>query len=130
MRVYRWSLILFGLITTSALAGQTHYYRWTDEQGTVHYSAQPPSGVTAERRSTRYSEGDPSATSPAATANAPSQREESELCRGARANLELLNDQSPLETINDAGETQLMDDTARAQARAREEKIIERHCQP
>lgn len=41
------ALVLIVLLTASAIAA-AQIYRWTDEQGRVHYGSQPPPGQKAE----------------------------------------------------------------------------------
>lgn len=44
----RWILLAVVLLASLSLQAQQNVFRWTDENGRVHYGAKPPVGVTAE----------------------------------------------------------------------------------
>ena len=140
------------LLCALPLASLAHaqLYKWTDAQGKVHYTDQPPT-VNAEtiRRS---STGQAEATSQAsqslsdqdqaykkrrkeaedAKAKADKEAEQARIqrenCDKARNNLSTLQNNSRVYTTDAAGQRTYMDDAARASALASSQKAVSDFC--
>lgn len=111
------AIVLTLAVCTVGTAFAAEVYRWTDDDGQVHYSSTPPSDreVTVIEVTDEGTPLSSSAASDSATATddeAAAQRREH--CETARHNLEILEDES-IETFLDAdGETISFDADERA----------------
>jgi hypothetical protein len=135
-----------------AFVGVAHaeLYKWTDAQGKVHYSDQPPTVNTATIKDAPAGSSE-TATQAAQSLNAKDlayqkRREEaekarakaekdaeqarmqSENCAKARNNLSTLQNTPRVYTTNAAGQRIYMDDAARAQALASNQKAVSDFC--
>lgn len=125
-------------------------YKWTDSQGNIHYSDQPPT-VNAQAIKTP-SAGQAETTSEArkslnnkdqeylkrkqdaeesrkkAEAEAEKERVQRENCEKARKNLNALQNSPRTYSTNAAGQRVYMDEAARASALANSQKAISEFC--
>lgn len=135
-----------------AFMGLAHaeLYKWTDNQGKVHYTDQPPT-VNAQTVKHPQSGQAETTTQATQTLNEKDQayqkrREEAEQarvkaekeaeqariqrenCDKARTNLNTLQNRSRVYTTNAAGQRSYMDDAARADALASSQKAVSDFC--
>ncbi len=130
---------------------QADLYKWTDAQGKVHYSDQPPtvnaqaikSGAAGQAEATTEATRSLDAKDQAfqkrreeaekARAKAEKEAEEARIkrenCTKARNNLSTLQNMPRVYTTNAAGQRVYMDDTARASALANSQKAVSDFCQ-
>jgi len=132
--------------------GPTHaeLYKWTDGQGKIHYSDQPPSvdtksigqatagqsAITTEAKKTlnekdqdylkRKKEAEEAQTK--AESEAEKARIQQANCAKARKNLGILQNTPRVYSTNPAGQRVYMDDAARASALANSQKAIQDFC--
>lgn len=132
-------LLLLGL----GSAGAQQIYKWTDAQGRVHYSSQPPRDVQAEPvRITPPPSARQPQTSPPGTAQqepAPSTAQDDpaaahqaayrENCEIARRNLALLEDESKRRFRIDGGEPVYLTDEERQARIAQAREMIATYCE-
>lgn len=132
-----------------ALAPHAHaeLYKWTDAQGKVHYTDQPPtvSAQTIKNSATGQAGTTTQATQSlnaqeqayqkrrkeaedARAKEAEQSRIARENCDKARKNLDALNKSSRVYTTNAAGQRTYMDDAARAGALANSQKAVSEFC--
>ena len=142
-------LLLCGL---ALMAGHAHaeLYKWTDSQGKIHYSDQPPTVKTQTIKNP--SAGQDETTSEAkksldardqeflkrkkdteearkkAEAEAEKERVQRENCAKARNNLSVLQNTPRVYTTNAAGQRVYMDEAARANSLAGSQKAISEFC--
>lgn len=94
-----------------ALAADPKVYKWTDEDGTVHFSAEPPAAGAEEVTL------DKPPTPPPAVASEPTltqeQEEYAKRCEQHRSNLELLEDLTRAVSVDDEGTIRKLDAAAR-----------------
>lgn len=137
-----------GLVLASQ--AQADLYKWTDAQGKVHYTDQPPTvnAQTVKRSAAGQAETTTQAKQSLdakdqayqkrreeedkARAKAEKEAEEkrirAENCARARANLETLENKPRVYTTNAAGQRSYMDDGARANALANSRKAVSDFC--
>lgn len=135
-----------------AIAGHAHadLYKWTDAQGKVHYTDQPP---TMNAQSIKPAQAGQAETTTQATKSLNEQdqaykkrREEAEQarlkadkeaeqariqrenCDKARSNLTTLQNSSRVYTTNSAGQRAYMNDAARSEALANSQKAVSDFC--
>ena len=103
MRRLSGTLILLASLAAGALAAaEPKVYKWTDENGTVHYSAEAPASGAQEVAIAKGPTLAPPAPAAAIEAR-PTPEESAKRCQQHRDNLKLLkNDAQPL-TIEDKG---------------------------
>lgn len=145
-RFHAGRLLFLGLL---ALAPRAHaeLYKWTDAQGKVHYTDQPPtvSAQTIKNSATGQAGTTTQATQSlnaqeqayqkrrkeaedARAKEAEQARVARENCDKARKNLDTLNNSSRVYTTNAAGQRTYMDDAARASALANSQKAVSEFC--
>ncbi len=142
----------------SAAAAQAGVYRWVDKEGKIHYSDSPPAAGTpaqklvpdagpneevqkAARERLEQSleqqkrrddalneEREKQQKDQEAAAQKAAQKEE--LCRAARQNLETLEMQGPVYSVDEKGARVFLDDAARPEEIARVKGEIETNCKP
>ncbi|MBI1285656.1 MAG: DUF4124 domain-containing protein [Thiobacillus sp.] len=125
-------------------------YKWTDSQGKVHYTDQPP---TVNAQTVKHPQAGQAETTTQATKSlsdkdqayqkrreeaeqarhkaekeAEEARVRSENCAKARDNLSTLQNKSRVYTTNAAGQRTYMDDAARADALANSQKAVSDFC--
>lgn len=142
--------MFLGLVACASSAAQAELYKWTDGQGKIHYSDQPPSAqtksigrsaagqsdITSEAQKTlnekdqAYQKRKKDAEEARAKADAEAEqaRVRRENCDKARKNLGVLQSTPRVYTNNSAGQRVYMDDTARARALASSQKAVEENC--
>jgi hypothetical protein len=122
-------------------------YKWTDEDGVVHFSDQEPVGRDAQVENLREDppapESDPYPEAEAGSSAAQQRREEIERkgreareqtamteqnCSAWEAELERLEPNRRVFFTNEEGETERMDDVARTDRVAELESLIDRDC--
>ncbi len=116
-------------------------YKWKDDNGTVQYTAQPPSDRNYEKIKTSSgssSRSDAStANQPAAEDSKPEQkamnmppesRKDPERCAWARHNLETLNTNSRIKIQDENGEMRFLNQEEISEKRKEVETAIEQSC--
>lgn len=142
-------LLLLGTLTFTAHA-DADLYKWTDAQGKVHYSDQPPSMNAQTVKNTAAGQADIT-TQSTQSLNAKDQayqkrrkeaedarvkaekeaeqaRAQRENCDRARKNLSTLQNTPRVYTTNAGGQRTYMDDAARANALANSQKAVSEFC--
>jgi len=148
-RIHAGRLLFFGAL---ALVPHAHadLYKWTDAQGKVHYSDQPPTvkaqviknsaagqaGTTAQATQSldaqdqayqkRRKEADEARAK--AEKEAEQARVQRENCTKARNNLSILQNSPRVYTTDAAGQRTYMDDAARARELASSQKAVSDFC--
>jgi len=139
-------------LTLAASAMANEIYKWTDEDGNVHYGDRPSGAATEERLALTYGRTDSGALQQRtdAFAEATAAREEArsaakaaeqeaaeqaaaeaqkaERCDGARARLESYLQSRRLYRTNDSGEREYLDDSQTQQARKKAEDQVTQFC--
>lgn len=137
-------------VSTSLLADDI--YRWTDDEGGVHYEDRPSGEPTEERLLFSYNRTNSTAVQKRvqtrrdatnARRDARADVDEEKLaaddeqasadaklaeCQSYRAKLKTMLEARRLYNTNDAGEREYLDDAARAQARIKAEQLIKKTC--
>jgi len=127
-------------------------YKWTDEEGTVHYEDRPSGAATEERLAITYTRTDSSAVqkriqarvdagtardearSVAAAAekeaadNAAVEADKAQRCERARARLETYLQSRRLYRTDDSGERVYLDDSQTQEARQKAEDQVTEFC--
>lgn len=126
----------------SAQSGKATIYKWTDADGKVHFSQQPPPDQTAnvevQRKNRTEPAGDGTAVAPAAKpakpATAAAAAEEAKpqkdpaICEKARNNLEQLRDRRFVVVRDEYGEESILSEERVAQEIQRAETAVSTHC--
>jgi hypothetical protein len=142
-------LLFLGTLAVMGLA-HADLYKWTDSQGKVHYTDQPPTvnaqtiktpqpgqAETTTQATQSLNEKDQAyqkrrAEAEQARLKAEKEAEEArvrtENCAKARNNLNTLQNSTRIYTTNAAGQRAYMDDAARADALANSQKAISDFC--
>ena len=139
-------------LTMSAGVLADDIYKWTDEEGTVHYGDRPTGAPTEERLDMTFSRTDGNAVrsrvqarqerqaqreeqkSVAAAAareaadNEAAEAERQQACENARARLESYLQSRRVYRTDENGERVYLDDTEREQARKRAEDQVTEFC--
>lgn len=150
-RYHAGRLLFLGALAL-ALAAPAHadLYKWTDAQGKVHYTDQPPTvnaqpvkgtaagpaeaasqaQQTLDAKDQAYQKRRKEAEEARAKANkeAEQARIQRENCAKARSNLGTLQNNARTYTTNAAGQRVYMDDAARASALANSQKAVSDFC--
>ena len=148
-RIRAGRLLLLGALALTAPA-HAELYKWTDSQGKVHYSDQPPTtnAQTIKSATTGQAETTTQATQSldakdqayqkrrkeAEEARAKAEKEaeqariQRENCAKARSNLSTLQNTPRVYSTNAAGQRTYMDDAARASALANSQKAVSDFC--
>ncbi|OOG25593.1 DUF4124 domain-containing protein [Thioalkalivibrio denitrificans] len=142
------AFVLAAAVPLAPILAQDVMYRWTDEQGVVHYGQVPPSGVDAQRITTAAPRGDGAPQQRLERAmgdmeqrqdQARSEQEErerreaserirAENCERARRNLETLTERGGRVTIRENDQYRVLDEDER-QARIDETRAhIQEFC--
>lgn len=135
----RLPLALVLLLLAPAVAAQV--YKWTDAQGTVHYSEMPPPQGTAFKRITTTGvveapppapkpvgaepDDKPQPEQPTSVADTPENR--AKLCSSLKANLDTLRSKGPV-VMEQQGKPVALDDEQRKQQIATAEKQYVQFC--
>ena len=149
-------LLISGLaaiaLLAGAAAGAEGIYKWTDDDGNVHYGDRPSGAPTEERMQLSYNRTDNSAVSRrveslreagAARDEARSERaaaeaaeaeeraaaeEQAARCEQMRAQLKTMLEARRVYREGDDGEREYLDDQQRAEARTKAEQQISENC--
>jgi hypothetical protein len=141
---------LFLVALALSAHAQAELYKWTDAQGKLHYSDQPPTvnvqtvktpargqaetteqaTQTLNAREQDYQKRRKDAEEARAKADkeAEQARIQRENCDQARSNLDRLQNTPRVYTTNAAGQRVYMDDTARANALANSQQAVSEYC--
>ncbi len=135
------NLLIAGLAASMLLVASSTYaakelYRWTDENGVVHYSDTKPKGTVFERRDVAadpvppaVSETDAAGAAAAAPAAPKPKAEPSPECLQARSNLETLNTAESVSMDTDGdGVPETLDADARQRAIFSAYALAEKLC--
>lgn len=119
--------IVTALLVPTALAA-ADVYRWTDAQGTVHYSDQPHPGAEAVTVDPGAAAGSPNGdtANPSRTERAAEIR--TKQCQKARKRLASLQEAATVTTTGEDGEKRELSADERVQAIARAEKDVAGLC--
>ncbi len=137
-------LVALALFAVSAPASDA-IYKWVDEEGVTHFSAQPPEDVDYERVSAAFgTRAGPSTSEPAESAvpedadedadsdeaDEPTSAEEiAERCEQARENLEILRERERVALQrDDEGEEEELDAERREEVIAETQAYIDEWC--
>ena len=139
-------------LTIAGGAMANEIYKWTDENGTVHYEDRPTGAETEERLAITYSRTDGSAVqkrvqahvdariardearSVAAAAeqeaaeHAAAEAEKAQRCDGARSRLESYLQSRRLYRTDESGEREYLDDSQTQEARQKAEDQVTEFC--
>ena len=143
-------LFIFGLAAAVSGAAHAGLYKWTDSQGKIHYSDQPPStdarsigrsapGTSAitrdaqqslDEKDAAYQQRRKSADEARAKADAESEqaRIKRDNCEKARNNLATLQNSARVYTTDSTGQRRYMDDASRTGAMASSQKAVQENC--
>jgi len=148
-------LALLCAVTAMTVAGgamANEIYKWTDENGTVHYGDRPIGAATEERLAMTYTRTDSAAvqqrvqarveataareearsaaarSQEKAAANEAEAAERAERCDKARARLEQYLQSQRLYRMDENGERVYLDDAQRETARQKAEEQITEYC--
>ncbi|MGZ9899306.1 DUF4124 domain-containing protein [Shewanella gaetbuli] len=140
---------LLAIVTSSILAFSAFsaaIYTWTDANGVVHYSQQPPKGVNATiissedmqpkkigtKTPTRFNDGSVEESDLARSAKLIKEKDAQQaksICDNAKHSLDLLNTYTRLTKTDDSGEEVTMTEEDKQSARADNEQRIKLFCQ-
>lgn len=153
MKVKRF-LLGFAVLAVTAGGGAmaNEIYKWTDEEGNVHYEDRPTGAATEERMALSYRRTNPSSVqqrvqshnesvtardearaakaeaAKAAEAKAAEAADKQKKCESYRARLETFVQSRRLYREDADGERVYLDDTETQQARQKVEELIAEHC--
>ena len=137
-------------VSTGAFADEI--YKWTDEDGSVHYEDRPSGASSEQQLQFSYNRTNPTALqervdtqrdtdntrrdareeAEAAKLSAAEERVEAEQklaqCQTYRANLKTMLESRRIYRQDDAGERVYLDEAQRTEARARAEQLIKETC--
>jgi len=140
--------LLVALASSPEAPAQETVYKWTDAEGTVHYTARPPEGVDYEvvdmaqqtrRSGTSQQSGDASSQSQGEASSIPPEQPEmaaegpdpeivAERCEQARRNIENLTQRSNVLITGDDGERRQITDEERERMLQDARDFIEEWC--
>ena len=118
------TLIGLSLLLATGAACAQDLYQWKDANGITHYSQTPPaSGSYTERTESGRSPARPVETASAASAESPQ-------CATSRANIALLESESPVQqdTDGDGEPDRTLDDTERANQLNLARALLKANC--
>jgi hypothetical protein len=139
-------------IAVSSAAYADEIYKWTDDEGNVHYEDRPSEvyqqerlqfsynrtdseavnqRVQAQRESTNArneSRADREAEKQTAAEGRAAAEEKAEKCESTRAQLKVMLESPRVYRENEAGERNYLDDVQREEARAQAEALIKETC--
>ena len=142
-------LIATALMGLAAAVPGQQVYKWVDEKGVTQYTATPPPSGKAQAIKTQPAN---SSTGPRAKswqeqeiefkarqverAEAQHKQELAErqaaqrrlACASAQRNLQILEEQRPVYTVNEKGGRQFLDDVQRAEAMRKAREFVEQQC--
>jgi len=122
------AIVLALAIGSAGNAFATEVYRWTDDEGQVHYTSTPPSGRDITVIKVTDGGGSPASSSSDAAVEDEAVAQRRQHCETARHNLELLEDER-IETFLDAdGATVRFDADERAALLAETQAQVQYFC--
>ena len=148
-------IVLTCAIATLTIAGgamASEIYKWTDEDGNVHYEDRPTGAKTEERLAMTYRRTNGSAVEQRVQANADArtaqeearsaaavaekeaaeqaaaETQKAERCDGARARLESYLQSERLYRTDESGEREYLDESQTQEARKRAEDQVTQFC--
>lgn len=138
MRVPMFLVLAVGLVMAgSALAqsgGTTKVYKWTDQNGRIHYTSTPPPEGEAKEMKVRSGPATPAATAATEEAKPDPEAERKEgfkrNCEAARGNLAQFQQQGQLMTRNADGSMTPVSDADKQAGIAQAQKDISYYCTP
>ncbi|KXU38553.1 hypothetical protein AXE65_12815 [Ventosimonas gracilis] len=134
------------LLVCSASVSAQQIYRWVDEKGSVHFGAQPPQGVEAERISAKAPRPSgvaaPAANKASGVMDAKQQEIELQVknevaeqeaerkmfCEQTRTNLAQLRNNPRLSYVDEEGKTHILSDEERQQRLNDAEQSVKDFC--
>jgi len=144
LQVFTLAIALISIVGVPSSMAAKNYYKWTDDDGVTHYSAQKPHNKESEKIS--VSTGLPTATSTdgnkieaKTTASKPApaipekkreyvQTKDPERCTAATERLKTLTDYARVRVIDENGEARILSKEEKAEKTAEAEKAIEEDC--
>lgn len=132
-----WLCAMAGMVLLHAASvGAQEAYKWTDANGTVHYTQQPPpKGVATAHMKISQSGATSSSVDPVgAKAGAANElkeanvRQSKHMCEVARSNLEMLKGGGMITSGDDITSAKQLDADQRQQAVATAQADIDRYC--
>lgn len=148
----RWALVIaFTFSTGSSLAAK--YYKWVDENGVTHYSAQPPaagegevikvkSGASSdkdqamkrlEERRSRLEQDAATRNNPEADAQAAADKANKEAakqqCEQYRKNLKVMTENSRVKEMGADGEARMLPEEERQERIRKAQEFVKEYCQ-
>jgi len=142
------TLALPALLASASATAQT-MYKWTDENGRITYSDQPPLGkvksreiinipgaapagalkqMTDQDSQFKKRQEDAAKAQAAAAKKEEADKQRAENCARARAELRGIRDNAPMARLTESGERVLLDENAREAEGKRLETYIEESC--
>ncbi len=132
-------VLCLALLLSSAPLAATQVYKWTDAQGTVHYSETPPAPGTRYQQMNLAGTASPAATSPApmpapsppapaSTAPLPdTPQNRASLCASLKSNIATLKAGGPV-VMQQGERQQVLDDKQRQAQLAAAESQLQQYC--
>lgn len=114
-------------------------YKWLDDQGGVHLSAQPPVGREYEKIAVSTGHSAPPAKSadaseteakpaPSAVQANPAIKKDPKICKSAKSNLETLSLGGQIRLKDEYGGERILSEEEVAQQKKRAQDVIKQHC--
>lgn len=140
------AMLLAALATAPDAMAQETIYKWTDEEGVVHYTARPPEGVDYERVDVKNQRSESSAAEAGAREEAESERSSippeqpemaaegpdpamvAERCQQARSNIENLTQRSNVLIRDDSGQRRQITNEERQRMLREARDFIDEWC--
>lgn len=139
MKYIRPLLIIFSCLAISHQAS-AKVFKWTDEQGQIHYSEQPSTTQTNQLIKPKTGHSDPvyyssSSASSAATevteitaTPAPAPKKNPEACAVAKKNQSTLQTSVRVQVVDDAGKYHYLTPEELTAKKAEADRVIKEHC--
>ncbi len=130
--------VLVGTLGTSQTVEAESFYKWTDDEGTIHYTRTPPKGRNAEKINTQTktskpvnynTAGDEGKTTPATQTTVKAEiTKDPALCGQARKNLNTLRNSSRVRTTTPEGEKRYLTPDELKEKKLEMQKTIDENC--
>lgn len=121
------SLALLMMLCGGTAMAADQVYKWTDADGTTHFSSSPPEG--AEAQEVKLPKAPPPPPPPAEPDDGPA-AQRAAACEMAKQNLDTLRNNATVETQQEDGSRRTLSMEEREVMRAAEEKRVEMFCEP
>lgn len=128
------------LLASNSTYAAKSYYKWVDENGVTHYSAHPPgerkstkvrtTNLKPNSNSTAASQTTPNSSSNEDTAASPEEEEPKKdpaLCKQARENLKIMEENSRIK-VKDGDDYRFLADDEIKKRKQEANKIVKDHC--